>query len=846
MPPNLEETAKGVAIYDRQDRYICTVYEGKDKEPVPLWKISQNMQNAILAAEDHNFYTHAGLDGRAITRAIIHNFQAGKIVEGASTITQQLARNQYLDPNDRSFQRKIYEAYLALQIESRYSKKKILEQYLNEIYFGKGAYGIERAASHYFNKHAAQLTVCESAYLAGLVRSPTLLARPENHATAVERRNNVIDAMEQDGFISPAAAQTARNTTLAFKEGSHRLRYPHYISHVVTLLGKELGSDLWRRGYKAYTNLDPALQQLAQQSLNTGLKTAPKGINQGSLVTMKLDDGAVLAMVGGVGAYDSNQWNRALHPHTAGSSFKPFVYLSGILSGVLSQDSLIADTPLVIKTAFCKDYSPKNYDGGFNGWMTVRDALARSRNVCSVRVAMATGLDRVVDTARSAGIRTQLDMYPSLALGSCAVSPLNMTEAYGTIARAGVKLEPQFLRKIETRDGYIVKRFAPAPSRNFPEEETARLIDALKDVVDHGTGTRARLPGIPVAGKTGTADKGKDLWFIGFTPEYVTSVWGGSDHNQAVAGHNVTGGQVMAGLWKTYMSSLYRIHKPNTRLAFAQPQRPLLRSIPLFSDEALLSYSGVDSTGGLMRLNYNIKPIGQAWNINVDGEVSGDGIAGAIAVQKVGAEHRREVAELQKYEQYRTALEHGDAATALQPEIPPRLPTRLAPETLPQRLQPEPQAMSIPGVGGVRAGNGSRNTATSTALPSTLSATEAASPVSAAIAAASTATPATQKIAASPIRTASGEVAGSAPNPLIEYDAKNQIRNPSTDAKEKKKKKKKDDDDSKDDDSDDDKTDEFAVNLNQYRRHLTAPRLESPNVQEYSSRPNRDLFPSTE
>lgn len=818
MPVNLEDTAKGVAIYDRFDRYVCTVYDGKDKEPVSLNKVSPNMTHAIIAAEDHNFYKHAGLDGSAIARAIVHNIKAGRVIEGASTITQQLARTLYLDPNDRSLKRKVWEAYIALQIEARYQKEKILEHYLNEVYFGRGAYGIERAAANYFNKHASQLTVAESAFLAGTVRAPSTYSEKQSEATAMATRDDVLDQMVAEKFITTDEAQRAKSTRLVFKGGSHRLRYPHYVGHVLSLLNKEMGRDLWTSGCKVYTNLDPALQRKAEYTLTHGLKKAPAGINQGALVSKKLSDGAILAMVGGVGSYDKNQWNRAIYPHTAGSTFKPFVYLSGILSGVLNQDSLVADTPLVVKTPNYKDYRPENFDGSFNGWMTVRDALAQSRNVCAVRVALSTGLDRVIATARSAGLGAEIAPYPSSALGSCAVSPLHMTEAYGTVARAGVRVEPQFLRKITGPKGQTLRTFMPAPSRTFPEEETARLIEALKDVVDHGTGVRARLPGISVAGKTGTADKGKDIWFVGFTPEYVTTVWAGNDQNKPVRGARVTGGHIMAGIWQQFMTGLYSTYKPNRHLAFAQPQQSLLRSIPLYADEALLSFSGVSSTGALLKLNYDVKPVGQVWNLKLDDQVSPDGIAGAVAVQKVAAEKRRQIAELKNQQEYRSAMEHGLDSAALPTSLPGALTRTTAAAA---RGQMEAPAWSP--AGSVQAPQ---------VVPSPESGEQSDTLSAAQVRRDSTnPLPALADHQGEPLHTS-----------LVESDSSAQVRDPSADILKKDKHQKNKDEDKESEEEEE--SDEVAMSLGskagnasvsrvQHSRYLHAPRQQSPYVREY-------------
>lgn len=572
--PTLAETSAGVKIFDRHDKYICTVYADRDKLPVPLSKMSPNIRKAVMAAEDHTFAHHHGLDFSAIARACFKNWKAKKTVEGASTLTQQLARNLFLDKDDRSMQRKMREAFIAWDLEDRYSKPKIMEAYLNEIYFGNGVHGVERAASQYFNKHASQLTVTESAFLAGLIKSPSILGAPCNRALAMKRRDEVIENMAKFGYITQASANTAEHTKLAFKSGRHRLAYPHYIAPLLTELSTQISTSEWNHGYKVYSNLDIAAQQAAEKTLADGIKHAPKGINQGALVTVSLKDGAVLAVVGGVGGYEKTQWNRALHPHTAGSSFKPFVYLTGLINGAIKPNTIVEDAPMVVQTPGAPPWSPKNFDNKYKGWLTIRQALAFSRNICAARVGLAAGLDNVVRVAHAAGIGSQLDAYPSLSLGSCAVTPFEMANAYATLARRGQYIHPTMIRHIEDQSGKIVHSFAATAAQTLPAEQCAEIIDAMQDVVRHGTGTQARLNGLAVAGKTGTADKGKDIWFVGATPDAVTAVWGGNDQNKSVPGTHVTGGVVMAHIWNQYMTKFVSINKPQT-IAFAPPQQPL-------------------------------------------------------------------------------------------------------------------------------------------------------------------------------------------------------------------------------------------------------------------------------
>ncbi|HEY9715097.1 MAG TPA: PBP1A family penicillin-binding protein [Chroococcales cyanobacterium] len=587
--PSLATQCRGVQFYDINDRYITTARGDRDRQPVPLSKVSQSLRNAVLAAEDHHYYSHHGIDIIGICRASIRNHQAGKVVEGGSTITQQLVRNLYLDKNDRSYTRKIKEALLSLDVERKNSKNKILETYLNEIYFGNGAYGIERAANRYFSKHASQLTVPESAFIAGLIKSPTTLGSASHRNMAMARQHDVIDLMAEDKYITAAAAKAYKAQTLAFKTGTAVRPYPYYLDYALQMVQKEMGSDTWSHDLKVYTYLDPAAQKSAEAIMNKAVKSAPRGIDQGALVSMSLKDGAVLAMVGGVGKDEKNHWNRALFPHTAGSCFKPFVYLTGLTRGVLEPDTLVNDDKVTFKNASGQEWTPKNFDDKYKGWLTVRDALTYSRNTCAARVAMASGIDSVIETARAAGVKSKLDAVPSLALGACAISPLDMATSYGTLARYGTYMPPQLIRCIVVDGNYkqAIKMFA-TPSNNLPSEATAQLVDVMQDVVRRGTGCQASLPGIAVAGKTGTADGARDIWFSGFTPEIVTVVWAGSDKNHEVRGHHVTGGSIMASVWRQYMQSYYSKHKA-IQTQFEEPSVQLAKVMPDYDQTTLLT-----------------------------------------------------------------------------------------------------------------------------------------------------------------------------------------------------------------------------------------------------------------
>jgi penicillin-binding protein 1A len=567
------EPIEAIQIFDRYDHLICTVEGDEDRRVVPLNQVSVQMEQAMLAAEDHHFFEHHGVNFASIFRASLANFQAGHVVEGGSTITQQLCKNLFFTEAGRTFDRKVKEAFVAYELEQRYSKEKILEMYLNQVYFGNNAYGIERAASRYFDKSAAEISLAQAAFLAGLVKAPSELGAINNRAAAISRQREILAKMVEYGYITQEQEKKALKTKMVFRRGANPLqKYPYYISYVLEILHEKFTqADMRSQGLRVYTNLDPIAQELAEKTMNDDIKKAPKGVTQGALVSVSVSTGAVITMVGGVGNYWQNQFNRATNPHTAGSSFKPFVYLTAFLKGIANPDTPVDDKPLVVKQPYgLPDYAPKDYDKKFLGRITMRKALALSRNVPSVRTAQLAGMDSIVETARLAGVSTKLDPNLSLALGSSAVTPLDMAGAYSTFARAGVAIKPQVLRKIENNKGQVVEVFESKVDKVFNVEPVAELVDVMQDVVKYGTGTQAKLADRPVAGKTGTADAAKDIWFIGFTPDLATAVWGGNDENLPIPGTHVTGGDVMAKIWRDYNEAYYKAY-PSAPGSFIAP-----------------------------------------------------------------------------------------------------------------------------------------------------------------------------------------------------------------------------------------------------------------------------------
>jgi penicillin-binding protein 1A len=557
------EPIEAIQIFDKDDHLAGTVEGDEDRRVVPLSQVSRSMQQAILAAEDHHFYEHRGVNPASIFRAVITNLMAGKIVEGGSTITQQLVKNLYFESSGRTFSRKIKEAWLAWQLEDHYSKDKILEMYLNQVYFGNGAYGIERAAQRYFGVNASNLDLAQSAFLAAMVKAPSELGTVANRSQAMARQREILEHMVEYGYITPRQEQQALAQKLEFAQRVGALtRYPFFISYVLQLLRERFSeTELRRQGLRVYTTLDPAAQESAQAILSDSISHAPKGVSQAALVSVSVTDGTVVALVGGVGDFWKNQFNRATNPHTAGSSFKPFVYLTGLPQGAITPNSIVEDNPISLPQGFgLPMWTPKNFDHKYMGPIPVRKALALSRNVCSVRIAQKVGVDHIVETARLAGITSHLDPNLSLALGSSAVTPLDMASAFSTFARGGVAIKPRVLRRIEDNRGQVIDVFESESNKVFPSDPVADLVSMMQDVVRYGTGTMARLPDRPVAGKTGTADESKDIWFIGFTPDLCTAIWGGNDENKPIPGNYVTGGTVMAKIWQKYNVAYYDKH----------------------------------------------------------------------------------------------------------------------------------------------------------------------------------------------------------------------------------------------------------------------------------------------
>jgi penicillin-binding protein 1A len=538
------ETTPSALIVEADDGQVFATRGVFKGEKVSSSDLPPNLARAVIAIEDRRFYAHHGIDIRAIIRAAFHNVAAAGAIEGGSTITQQLVRMTYLSP-ERTLKRKVQEAMLALWLERQLPKEEILVRYLNTAYFGAGVYGVDAAAKRYFGKTVQQLSLNESAMLAGLVRAPSALAPHRNLERARERAAHVLDAMVKTGAISPEQTDAARNQPIALRVPPETPPGTNYFVDVVNaearpLLGPMSGD--WQiRG-----TLDLKLQAIAESVIDKRLAAEgkAKNVSQAALVAMA-HDGAILAMVGGRD-YNDSQFNRATQAkRQPGSLFKVFVYLTALEKGYTPQTVMI-DRPVQIG-----DWEPENYGGRYHGSVTLRTAFAKSINSVAVQLADEVGIRSVIEVAKKLGIRSNLPAVPSLALGSAEVNLLEMTSAFAAIAANVESLEAYCLRSIRRGDQTLHTRAAaPRLSSADPVAREA-MIDLLMTVVREGTGKAARIPG-PVAGKTGTTQDYRDAWFIGFTPELVVGVWVGNDDNRPMNG--VTGGSLPATIWREFVT----------------------------------------------------------------------------------------------------------------------------------------------------------------------------------------------------------------------------------------------------------------------------------------------------
>jgi len=535
---------------------------------VPLDRIPKMVQLAVLDAEDADFYQHGGISLKGIARAAIRNLASAKVKEGGSTITQQLAKILLLSP-ERTFSRKVKEVQIAREIERRFSKDKILEMYLNAIYFGSGAYGIEAAARTYFSRSIGQLSVAEVALLAGLIKSPGTYSPLANPKKAQERRDYVLSRMEAEKHLKPAQAKAAKRQAVAVRPlFKMRGAAPHFVDFLRKELESRYGRTVTAKGgLRIYTTLDLEMQRHAVDVLRTGIKSIEQSLSgrrkagappaptlECGLVALDPATGEIRAMVGGLD-YGKSQFNRAVQAHRQpGSAFKPFVYAAALAHGY-APTRLIDDYPVsysIRQNGRLVEWSPENYDRQFRGRVTLRRALEESINVPTVRLLEEVGVGTVIGLAGRAGIHSTLRREYALALGVSEVTLLELTGAYTVFANRGIAEKPVGIRRIDGPGGDLVGFPSSAGERVLSEETAYILSSVLSGVVERGTGRRARVPGWIVSAKTGTSHDGTDLWLVGYTPRLLAGLWIGADQPRPLGSHE-TAGRLAAPIWADFM-----------------------------------------------------------------------------------------------------------------------------------------------------------------------------------------------------------------------------------------------------------------------------------------------------
>ncbi|MEA5575785.1 penicillin-binding protein 1A [Anabaena sp. UHCC 0451] len=518
------------------------------REQLKLEKIPDNLKKAFIAAEDRRFGQHNGVDSQGILRAFVNNLRSQNVVEGGSTITQQVARILFLT-QEKTIWRKLKEIRLAQKIEQELSKDDILERYLNLVYLGSGAYGVGDAAWIYFSKSVDQLTLSEMATIAGLAPAPNVYAPDKNPQSAIERRNLVLQRMLEDRVITPEQQQAAIKEPLTVNSNLPRrfqVDSPYFTTYVQQELPKYVKPDvLAAGGLVVETTLNPTWQNAAEAAVTKTLKTQGSWANfkEAALVAIDPRNGEIQAMVGGKD-FGKNQFNRVTQAQRQpGSTFKGFVYAAAIATGKSPYDGYL-DAPLVVD-----GYEPKNYSEKFYGSMNLRDALTRSINTIAVKLLIDVGYEPTIKLAQDMGIKSELKPTYSLALGSNEVNLLELTSAYGSFATQGLHTEVHGIRRVLNRQGNIIWSANFQSKRALDADSAAIMTWMLRNVVRNGTGAAAQLNDRQVAGKTGTSDEARDLWFIGYIPQVVTGVWLGNDNNRPTYGSSTSA----AYTWHEFM-----------------------------------------------------------------------------------------------------------------------------------------------------------------------------------------------------------------------------------------------------------------------------------------------------
>ncbi len=562
-------------IYDRNSELIANIFDKENREYVKYEDIPPRVIEALLAIEDTKFFEHKGINIDAIMRAVIKDIKARKFVEGASTLTQQLVKTMVLS-REKKIKRKINEMLIALYIERRLTKEQILERYLNQVYFGHGYYGIKTAAQGYFHKPLQNLTLKEIAMLVGLPRAPSFYDPTKNYEESIKRADRVINRMYELGWIDEQSFSEAINEQpKVYDDSLSANRAPYVVDEVIRQYSKSL-PDFRTGGYHIYTTIDLQMQKMAKEELIKGYKNIIKrspdynytNLN-GAMVVLRPQSGEILALVGGVD-YKKSVFNRATQAkRQPGSAFKPFIYQIALNLGY-SQMSKIADVARSYQFKegnSTKVWQPKNYEKNFEGLITLKDALIHSRNLATINLVEEIGLERVYEELQKLSF-SNLPKDLSLALGSVTLSPLALAKHYTMFPTYGKLVEPYLVSKIQ-KGKEVILASSPQSKQLVEPKQAFLMIDMLRGVVQEGTGRRAKVKGIEVAGKTGTTNRYVDAWFCGFTPDIETVVWFGQDDNTPL--HKEAGGKAAAPVVGAFIKRVYRLH-PELKRKFDVPK----------------------------------------------------------------------------------------------------------------------------------------------------------------------------------------------------------------------------------------------------------------------------------
>ncbi len=540
------------SIVYSSDRQVLTEFFYERRKFVPHYEIPDIVKKAFIAAEDIRFYKHPGVDIVGIMRALYKDIKAGGIVEGGSTITQQLAKMLFLKP-EKSIARKIKEAILSIQIEKKYTKDEILGLYLNQAYFGNRAYGIAAAAESYFGKSYQELNIAEVALLAAMPKAPSAYNPFKKPDIALKRRNLVLQKMLEEGFITKEQYNDSSKIPLPEHPHWRKFEAPYFVETLRQELEVKFGERLYKDGLRIYSTIDYSLQKKAEEAVRRGLEEIHKRVKpqvQAALIAIELKTGFVKAFVGGNDFWET-QYNRVYSMRQPGSAFKPFVYAVALIEG-FSPDDTILDSPVSFPGAIKgKSWSPRNYNNEYYGVVSLRKAIALSLNAATVRLASQVGIKNVVEFAEQCGLNTKIHPYLSTALGASDVKPIELTTAYSVFA-TGKRIKPIFYEKITDHKGIVIDEKKPEMETILPEEIVEPMRELLREVVLSGTAQKAKELGRDVYGKTGTTNDFSDAWFVGFDDNLLVGVWVGRDNHKPI-GPKEAGARAALPIWIEFM-----------------------------------------------------------------------------------------------------------------------------------------------------------------------------------------------------------------------------------------------------------------------------------------------------